>query len=136
MARFSTSYRNAAVDLFETHVGADPTIVWRTGSAPAALTDADTGTLIGTSSPTGGANWMAASSAGAASLASLPLATVSVAIGVIGYARLKSSGGTVHGQYSVSTIGGGGDCQLTTTNITEIGQQILMTVFSHGVGGA
>ena len=136
MARFSTSYRNAAVDLFETHVGANPTIEWRTGSAPAQLTDPDITTLVGTSSPTGGANWMAGASGGAGGMASLPLSTVSVATGVINYARLKSSGGTVHGQYSVSTIGGGGDCELTTTNITEIGQQILMTVFSHGVGGA
>ena len=131
----STSYRNAAAELFESHVGTSPTITWFDGTMPALLATADAGTVIATT--TLPSNWLAAASSGSCALATTPVSVVSTATGTIRYARLMSSGGTVHGQGLVTAVGNGGDLTLSPTNvISEIGQQVSLVTFNHGIGGA
>lgn len=64
--QFSVAVRNAQLDVFETTVGASPTLEIRSGAAPADCATADSGTLLA-SLPLP-ADFMAAASGGVKAL--------------------------------------------------------------------
>jgi hypothetical protein len=127
----STLVRNAMVDAFVDKIdeGAGAgTIVFRTGSAPAATTDADTGTLLATLTFTDPAFGAAAS--GTATADTIASDTNIDATGTAGYWRIKDSDAEVHAQGSVGTSGAdinfnslsfvaGGTCAITSLTITQ-----------------
>lgn len=117
---------DAFVDKIDEGAGAG-TLVIRTGSAPAATTDADTGTLLATlifSDPAFGA-----ASAGVATANNITSDSSIDATGTAGYWRIKDSDAEVHAQGSVGTSGAdinfnslsfvsGGTCAITSLTIT------------------
>jgi hypothetical protein len=127
----STLVRNAMVDAFVDKIdeGAGAgTLVIRTGAAPAATTDADSGTLLATltfSDPAFGA-----AASGTATASAITSDTSIDATGTAGYARIKDSDGEVHANLSVGTSGAdinfnslsfvaGGTCAITSLTITQ-----------------
>lgn len=99
------------------------TIQFRSGSQPAAITDPDTGTLIGTLTLQ---NPASSGASGGVAAATLPVSTSSTVAGTIGWARVKTSGGTAILDGSVSLPGGGGDIEVTI--ITLVNDDVLQLV--------
>lgn len=130
--QMSTTARNNMADTFETTVGTSPTLELRTGAQPANCAAADSGSVIATI--TCPSNWLNAASNGAVTLTGTWQVAAS-ATGTIAHFRLKSSGGTVHGQGSVTVTGGGGDMQVTNTGAVS-GQTFTVTAFTLSQGGA
>lgn len=126
----NTTYKNAIANQLRTTVGNNGTIVWLDGTMP-AIGDADAGTVIGTTALSADTSWLADASGGVSSLSATRSTTAS-ATGLIRYARLKTSGGTVVGQGTVTDLFGNGDFKLTSTTIAVVGQQILLVTFNHG----
>lgn len=127
----STAVRNAMVDAFVDKIdeGAGAgTIVIRTGTAPAATTDADSGTLLATltfSDPAFGA-----AASGTATADTITDDASIDATNTAGYWRIKDSDGEVHAQGSVGTSGAdinfnslsfvaGGTCSITSLTVTQ-----------------
>ena len=113
--RISEAHANALSDAFGTAV-ASGSIEIRTGAAPAATTDADTGTLLW--SFTFDATPFDAAAAGVADNQE-DWTGASVATGTAAHYRIKSSGGTV---FSQGTVGSGsGDIDLSSVSIVAPG---------------
>lgn len=129
MPNQSVALLNAIVAAYEATIGAAPTLEIRSGAKPANATDADTGTLL--ASMTLPADWMAAPSAGLATLIGSWVDAAADAAGTAGHFRIKQ-GATVHDQGTVSMPGGGGRLILDNTNIAA-NQQVQITAFSVSV---
>ena len=127
--KMSVAVRNARLDAIETTVGASPTLEIRSGSAPANITDADSGTLLAVLSLP--ADWMAAASSASKGLLGTWQDTSADATGTAAHWRLKSSGGTVHLQGTCGTSGA--ELNLSSTSLTA-GQQVSVTSFSIADG--
>ena len=97
-------------------LGAAATIELRTGSKPAAVDDAATGTLLGTVSVTG-----SFTSTDAVLTAADPAAVAVVASGTAGYFRAKTSGGTAKIDGTITESGGGGDMILDDVDLVSGG---------------
>ena len=117
MEQWSDTFRNALVALIESTLGTSPKYELRTGAAPANVAASDSGTLLCTC--TGPSDWLAAPSSGTAAFASAFSGTVGTT-GVVGHYRLKTSGGTCHGQGDVTQAFG-----LTTTAATSANANVL-----------
>ncbi len=118
---------DAVVDLIDGGAGAG-TCAIRTGSAPAATTDADSGTLLATltmSDPAFGA-----ASAGEATASAITSDTSVDASGTAGHFRIKDSSGTVIAQGTCGTSGAdmnfdsvtfvaGGTCAISSMTYTQ-----------------
>lgn len=131
--QFSTAYRNAAADQFETTVGTAPKLQIRTGAQPANAAAADSGTLL--AELTLPSDWLSNASNGAKTLVGSWTGT-GVAGGTAAHFRVKDSAGTTcHLQGSVSATGGGGDMTLDNTSIAT-SQTVTITSFTFTVGGA
>lgn len=128
----STSLRNAILDLYETHIGASPTLEIRTGAPPANCAAADSGTVLATI--TLPANWMADAASGSKAIAGSWADASADAAGTAAHYRIKQ-GATCHEQGTVTATGGGGDMTLDNTNIAA-GQQVQITSFTKTIGGA
>lgn len=113
--RTSAAFSNAALDAACALLNSG-TIECRTGTPPASVSDAATGTLLGTL--TFGATAFAAASARSAAANSITQDSAADADGTIGYCRFKSSGGTAHLDMSVSITGGGGEVQFNSLTAT------------------
>lgn len=120
-------------DAIESTIGTSPTLEIRTGAVPANAAAADSGTLLGTM--TLPSDWLAAASSGVKALAG-SWTTTAGATGTASHFRIKSSGGTVHAQGTITATGGGGDLTLTSVSISFVGQQITATSFTFTVLGA
>jgi len=126
--KWSSTVRNGVLNAWETAIGTSAIIRIFTGSAPAAVGDASTGTELVEYSL--GSDWASAASSGAKALASLPLTTTAGGTGTAGYYRIYASDGTTcHEQGSVTATGGGGDMTISNTLITS-GQTINITGFT------
>lgn len=130
--QFSESLRNAWADLYESHIGASPTLEIRTGAPPANSAAADTGTLLATL--TLPADWMVAASGGSKAKSGVWSGTAAAA-GTVGHFRLKSSGGTTHHQNTVTATGGGGGMTVDNAEFA-VGQAFSVTTFGFTVPGA
>lgn len=132
--QFSTSARNAALDAIETAVGTSAIMKVRTGSVPATVATADSGTVLATLNlPT---DWLAAASSGSKSKSGTWEDTSADATGTAAHFRIYASDGTTaHIQGTVTATGGGGDMTLDNVSIAS-GQAITITSFTLTAGGA
>src|SRR5688572_16037352 len=90
--QFSTTYRNAILDQFETTIGTSAILEIRSGSAPANCGTADSGTLL--ASMTLPSDWMAAASSGSKALSGSWQDSSANNTGTAAHFRIKDSGGT------------------------------------------
>jgi len=130
--QFSVAARNAALDAIETTIGTSPTLVLRTGAAPATCATADSGTVLATMALP--SDFLAAASAGAKAISGTWQDLSADAAGTAGHFRV-TQGGTCHIQGSVTISGGGGDMTLDN-NVLALGQQVTITSFTITAGGA
>lgn len=132
--QFSTSVRNALLDAIETAIGTSAVLKIRTGSVPANVGTADSGTVLATLNLP--SDWMAAASGGSKALSGTWQDTSADAAGTAGHFRIYASDGTTaHIQGTITATGDGGDMTLDNTSIA-IGQQVTVTSFSITAGGA
>lgn len=128
--KISTASRNAAcdaiVDLIDGGTGAGE-IEIRSGAAPTAPADADSGTLLATLPMS--ATAFGAASGGVATAASITSDTDADATGTAGHFRVKDGDGTVIMQGSITGTGGGGDLILDNTSIAA-GQTVSISSFT------
>lgn len=123
--KWSATVRNAVLDAIETAMGTAVIVRIFTGSAPAAVTDASTGTEL--VEYTLASDWMANGTSGTKTLNSLPISGTAGATGTAGYYRIYASDGTTcHEQGTVTATGGGGDMTISNTSITS-GQSVNIT---------
>lgn len=131
--QFAQSTAHAMLDAIETDLGASPIMYLRSGSQPGTCAGADSGTLISTIAMAADAFVNAASWAKAISGA-LSDASADNA-GTLGHWRIKTSGGVVKLQGSITATGGGGDMTVDNTSVAA-GQQIDVSSFSVGFPAA
>jgi len=132
--QFSTAYRNAMLDAFETTIGAAPILEIRTGAPPGNCAAADSGTLL--ASMTLPSDWMAAAASGSKALLGTWQDAAADATGTAAHYRIKDSGGsTCHAQGTVTVTGGGGDMTLDNASIAS-GQQVTITSYTITAPGA
>ena len=130
--QFSDAARSGMVNAVATAAGAAPTLVIRTGTAPADCATTATGTILATIIlPT---TWMNTASGGVATLTGLWQTLLADASGTAGYFRVVQ-GSTTHIQGSVTITGSGGDMTLDNPVIAG-GQQVTVTGFTLTAGGA
>jgi len=132
--QFSTTYRNALLDQFETTTGTSAILRIRTGAAPATCATADSGTVLSTVNLP--SDWMAAASSGSKALSGTWQDASADAAGTAAHFRLYDSAGTTcHMQGTVTATGGGGD--MTVDNaVFAAGQQFTVTTFTLTAPGA
>lgn len=132
--QYSVAVRDAQLDAVETTTGASATLRIYTGTAPASCAAAATGTLLAEMSLP--ADWMSASSSGTKSLLGTWQEASAVGAGTAGYFRIWNTGVTTcHIQGDVTGTGGGGEIELTNTNIA-VGQEVNITQFDLTAGNA
>lgn len=132
--QFSAAVRNARLDSIETTISTAAVLKIRTGSAPANVATADSGTVLATM--TLPSDWMAAASGGAKALSGTWQDASADASGTAAHFRVYASDGTTaHIQGTVTVTGGGGDLQLDSTSITS-GQSVTVTAFTLTDGNA
>ena len=129
--QFSTTYRNALLDQFETVVGSGPILTLRTGAPPSDCATANSGTVLATL--TLPSDWMAAASAGSKAKSGTWSDASADNSGTIGHFRIHDSGGTVcHMQ---GTAGLSGDL-VTDSASTTAGQTVTVNTFALSAPGA
>jgi hypothetical protein len=132
--QFSTGYRNAMLDQFETTTGATAILEIRSGAAPATCATADSGTLL--ASMTLPSDWMAAASGGTKALSGSWTDSSANNTGTAAHFRIKDNPGTTcHMQGTVTVTGGGGDLTLDNTSIATA-QAVTITSFTLTAPGA
>jgi hypothetical protein len=124
--QFSVAVRNAILDVYESTIGASPTLELRTGAQPANCAAADSGTLVASLALP--ADWMAAANAGSKALLGTWQDLSADNPGTVAHFRIKQ-GATCHDQGSVTITGGGGDITLDN-NVVVATQQITITSFT------
>jgi hypothetical protein len=125
--QLSVTARNDRLNQFETTVGTSPVLEIRSGAAPADCATADSGTLL--ASMTLPSDFMAAAASGSKAKSGTWEDLTANATGTAGHFRLKSSGGTVHLQGTITATGGGGDMTIDNTSIAS-GQAVTVTGFT------
>lgn len=99
--KLSVAVKNGRLNAIETAIGVSAVLKIRTGAAPTAITDADTGTVLATL--TLPSDWLAAASAGAISMTGSWADASADAAGTAGHFRIYASDGTTqHMQGSVA----------------------------------
>lgn len=132
--QFSTTTRNAALDAIETAIGTGAILKIRSGSVPASVGTADSGTVL--ASMTLPSDWMAAASGGSKAKSGTWEDTAADATGTAAHFRVYASDGTIpHIQGTVTATGGGGDMTLDNVSIAT-GQPVSITAFTLTAGGA
>ncbi len=129
--KMSDTVRNGMMNAYEAAIGTAPKLRIYTGSPPAALATAPTGTLlVEIALPS---DWMAAASGGVIAKSGTWSADA-VAGGTAGYYRIvNTAGSATHEQGTVATSGG--DMTINNTNVA-IGQTITVSQFQKTAGNA
>lgn len=126
--QLSTAVRNARLDVIESTIGVSAVLRIRSGSAPASVATADSGTVL--SSITLPVDWMAAAAGGSKGISGAWVDAAADAAGTAGHYRIYASDGTTaHLQGTVTITGGGGDMTVDNTNFA-VGQQFTVTAFT------
>jgi hypothetical protein len=126
--QLSAAVRNARINVIETTIGTSAVLKIRTGSAPADVATADSGTVLATL--TLPSDWMAAASGGAAAKSGTWQDTSADAAGTAAHFRIYASDGTTaHLQGTVTATGGGGDMTVDNTSFAS-GQSFTVTGFT------
>lgn len=132
--QFSATVRNNLLDGIETSVGTSAVLKIRSGSAPADVATADSGTVLSTVNLP--SDWMAAASGGTKAKSGTWQDTSADATGTAAHFRLYASDGTTaHMQGTVTATGGGGDMTVDSTSFTA-GQSFTVTGFTLTAPGA
>ena len=132
--KLSTSARNSRLDALIAAIGASAQIRIFSGSRPANVAAAETGTLL--AQLTGNATAFApAASGGASSANPITQDSSADATGTASWARIRTSGGTAVVDIDVTNTGGGGELELVTTSIAT-GQPVQISSFTLTEGGA
>jgi len=132
--QFSTSVRNARLDIIETTIGTSAVLKIRTGAPPANVAAADSGTVLATLSLP--SDWMAAASSGSKAKSGTWEDASADAAGTAAHFRLYASDGTTaHMQGTVTATGGGGDMTVDNTSFA-VGQSFTVTAFTLTDGNA
>ena len=132
--QFSVTVRNARLDAIETAISTSAVLKIRTGSVPATVATADSGTVLATLSLP--SDWMAAASSGAKALNGTWQDTSADATGTAAHFRIYASDGTTaHIQGTVTATGGGGDMTVDNTSFAS-GQSFTVTTFTITDGNA
>ncbi len=131
--QLSTSLRTARAAVNESHIGTTPVLRIFTGSQPANVAAANSGTeLVAIDLPS---DW-ATQASGVLSLAG-SWTDVAIAAGTVGHFRLyESDGTTCHMQGSCTASGGGGDMTVTGSGSFEVDDVITVETFALTEGGA
>jgi hypothetical protein len=125
--QFAQSTAHAMLDAVETDIGTSPTLYLRSGAAPSTCAGADTGTLIATIALA--SDWASNAASWAKAFPGTVSDTSADNAGTLGHWRIKTSGGTVKLQGTITATGGGGDMTVDNTSVTA-GQQIDVTSFA------
>jgi hypothetical protein len=128
--QFAATLRNALLDQIETTIGTSPVLDTRTGSKPAATTDADTGTLL--ASVTCPSDWAAAAASGSKAKSGTWQDTSADASGTPGHFRLKTSGGTV----MIQGDAGVGSGDLSFDAAISLGGTVTISTFTLVAGNS
>lgn len=132
--QFSTTVRNAILDVIESTIGTSAVLKIRTGSAPATCATADSGTVV--ASITCPSDWMAGASSGSKAKSGTWQDTSADATGTAAHFRLyESTATTCHMQGTVTATGGGGDMTVDSVSFTS-GQSFTITTFTLTAPGA
>jgi hypothetical protein len=132
--QLSTTVRNARLDAIETAVGTSAVLRIRSGSVPANVAAADSGTVLATLNLP--SDWMAAASGGAKALSGTWQDASADATGTAAHFRIYASDGTTaHMQGTVTATGGGGDMTVDNTSFAS-GQSFTVTSFTITDGNA
>lgn len=130
--KLSTAVRNAMLNSIEDTISTSAVLKIRSGSAPSAITDADSGTVLATLSLP--SDWLAAASSGSKAKSGTWQDTSADATGTAAHFRIYASDGTTqHLQGTVTATGGGGDLTLDNTSIAS-GQAVTITSFTLTAG--
>jgi len=130
----SVAVRNARLDAIETVIGTTAVLKIRSGAKPAAITDADAGTVLATVNLP--SDWLAAASGGSKAKAGTWEDTSADATDTAGHFRIYASDGTTqHIQGTVTITGGGGDMTVDNTSFAT-GQSFTVTGFTLTDGNA
>jgi hypothetical protein len=128
----SAAVKNGMLDALETAIGGSAVLKLRTGTPPATIADADSGTVVATLNLP--ADWMAAASGGSKAMAGTWEDTSADSAGTVGHFRVYASDGTTqHIQGTVTISGGGGDLTLDN-NVVAAGQKVTITSFTLTAG--
>lgn len=126
--QLSAAVRNARLDAIESTIGVSAVLKIRSGSAPADVATADSGTVLATL--TLPSDWMAAASAGTKDKSGTWQDASADATGTAAHFRIYASDGTTaHLQGTVTATGGGGDLTLDNVSIAS-GQSVTITSFT------
>lgn len=126
--QYSTTVRNAQLDALETAIGTAAVLKIRTGTAPANVGTADSGTVL--ASMTLPSDWLAAASGGSKAKSGTWQDASADATGTAAHFRIYASDGTTaHIQGTVTATGGGGDLTLDNTSIAS-GQSVTISSFT------
>lgn len=132
--KMSEAVRNAMLNAIETTIGTAPKLRIYTGTAPAELADAATGTLLAEMDLP--SDWLAPADEGTIAKAGDWLTNAAVGDGEAGYYRITNTAGTTaHEQGSISDMAGSGDMKLDNINIA-IGQQVVVAIYEKTAGNA
>lgn len=132
--QYSAAVRNAELDALETAIGTGAIMKIRSGSAPANVATADSGTVLATISL--GSDWMAAASGGSKAKSGTWQDASADATGTAAHFRIYASDGTTaHIQGTVTVTGGGGDLTLDSVSITAA-QVVTVSSFTITAGNA
>lgn len=132
--QFSTTVRNARLDVVETTIGTSAVLKIRTGSVPANCATADSGTVL--ASLTLPSDWMSAASSGSKAMTGTWSDSSADNAGTAAHFRLYASDGTTcHAQGTVTATGGGGDMTVDNT-VFAAAQAFSITSFSITDGNA
>lgn len=125
--QYSTTVRDARLDVVETTIGVSPTLEVFTGAQPANCAAADSGTLL--ASMTLPVDWMAAAAGGAKALSGTWQDLLANNSGTAGHYRIKA-GVTCHMQGSAGQAGGGADMQFDNATFVAGQGPITITAFT------
>ena len=132
--QYSTTVRNARLDVVESTIGTLPLLRIYSGAKPAATTDAATGTLLAELELP--SDWMAAASGGTKEKSGTWQDLLANASGTAGYFRvLESTGTTTHIQGEITDTAGAGPLKLSTTAITA-SEPVTIVTFTLTAGNA
>lgn len=126
--QYSTGVRNAKLDAIETTIGTSAVMKIRTGSVPASVATADSGTVLATLNLP--SDWMAAASSGSKAKNGTWQDSSADSSGTAAHFRIYASDGTTaHIQGTVTESGGGGDMIVDNTDFNA-GQSFTVTAFT------
>lgn len=122
------------LDAIESAVGTTPILRIRSGAAPAAIGDADSGTVLSTINLP--SDWMSAAAAGVKSKLGTWEDASADATGTAGHFRIYAADGTtVHAQGAITNTAGAGPMKLNNTSITAA-QPVTVVSFALTAGNA